>query len=460
MIWLQGLNFLVKPLWIFGVDRVAQIQLGDELYGQYYVIFTFCLMFNILLDLGLNNYLTTQIASERPINIKKILSWRIILALVYVILIAIFTQGQPWTRELIILAVANQLIASFVLFYRAILQGNRQFKQDAIVSVTDRGISIIGGLIWISIYGFYGISGVLAFFGLQTMGYLIALLLAIYWSKRIPNQESNDDFKTIWKSIQWFAILAFLMSIFTRVDTFMLSKLAPDTFVAAGVYAKSFRLLDACLIFSALLSTLLLPNYSKRIKDGTGTSQLTIMGTKIILTVGLPLLLLAYFYAPEVMTLIYKTGNNSESNKTFIFIMASFLPMALIHIFGTYLTAASRLKTLSAYAIVSMICSLVLNYILIPKQGALGSAEACLVTQSLFAILCIFGSYKAGAFYAYEFPILRLSLFILAALGFFSSSLTLGHGIWFGLFSAALTALVGFLLLFPSWRTIGDLLKK
>ena len=154
MLWLQGLNFLIKPLWIFGVDRMAQIQLGDELYGKYFVIFNFCLMFNILLDLGLNNYLTTRISAEKETNVKQILAWRMVLSLFYIALIFVFTWGKSWAAPLIALAIANQVLASFVLFFRAILQGHRQFKRDAIVSVTDRSVSIIGGAIWIFFYGF------------------------------------------------------------------------------------------------------------------------------------------------------------------------------------------------------------------------------------------------------------------------------------------------------------------
>ena len=313
---------------------MAQIQLGDELYGKYFVIFNFCLMFNILLDLGLNNYLTTRISAEKETNVKQILAWRMLLSLIYIALIFVFAWGKSWAVPLISLAIANQVLASFVLFFRAILQGHRQFKRDAIVSVTDRTISIIGGAIWIFFYGFNGFQGMIAFFSIQTFGYFIALLLGLFWSKKMPDAAPKRPYSQVWKSVQWFAILAFIMSIFTRVDSYMISELAPNTFSDAGVYAKSFRLLDAALIFSALLSTLLLPNFSKLISSKESTSQLALLGSKIILTVGYPLMLLAYFCAPQIMELLYHTGDNIQSNRTFIYIMASFLPMALVHILG------------------------------------------------------------------------------------------------------------------------------
>ena len=460
MLWLQGLNFLIKPLWIFGVDRMAQIQLGDELYGKYFVIFNFCLMFNILLDLGLNNYLTTRISAEKETNVKQILAWRMVLSLFYIALIFVFTWGKSWAAPLIALAIANQVLASFVLFFRAILQGHRQFKRDAIVSVTDRSVSIIGGAIWIFFYGFRGFEGMIAFFSIQTFGYFIALLLGFFWSKKMPDAAPKRPYSQVWQSVQWFAILAFIMSIFTRVDSYMISELAPNTFSDAGVYAKSFRLLDAALIFSALLSTLLLPNFSKLISSKESTSQLALLGSKIILTVGYPLMLLAYFCAPQIMELLYHTGDNIQSNRTFIYIMASFLPMALVHIFGTYLTASQQLKTLSSFAIISMAINIILNYILIPKYGALGSAQVCLITQSTFASLCIAGSYINKAFVWRDFPILRFGLFLIAGIGVFSSVQQMAYPLYLDLFAAFLTAMIGFLLLFSSWKNITQLLKK
>jgi hypothetical protein len=78
---LQALNWLVKPIWIFWIDRLAQVKLGDLWYGKYYVVFSFALLFNILLDFGLNRFITSTIAKNNSIGIaKKIIRLRMILA--------------------------------------------------------------------------------------------------------------------------------------------------------------------------------------------------------------------------------------------------------------------------------------------------------------------------------------------------------------------------------------------
>ena len=46
------LNFLIKPFWIFGIDRTVQNELVSSAdYGTYFALFNFAMLFNILLDL-------------------------------------------------------------------------------------------------------------------------------------------------------------------------------------------------------------------------------------------------------------------------------------------------------------------------------------------------------------------------------------------------------------------------
>ena len=51
-----------------------QLKLGDEWYGNYFVIFNLGLLFAVLLDAGLNNYISREIsAAGRLVHKKRIL---------------------------------------------------------------------------------------------------------------------------------------------------------------------------------------------------------------------------------------------------------------------------------------------------------------------------------------------------------------------------------------------------
>ena len=64
IIFLLFLNLLVKPFWILGIDREVQNLLGDSSYGIYQSIFNFSYLFYILLDLGITNFNSRNIAQD------------------------------------------------------------------------------------------------------------------------------------------------------------------------------------------------------------------------------------------------------------------------------------------------------------------------------------------------------------------------------------------------------------
>ena len=58
------LNFLIKPFWLFGIDRTVQNSVLAEDYGIYFTLFNFSMLFNILLDVGITNFNNKNIAQH------------------------------------------------------------------------------------------------------------------------------------------------------------------------------------------------------------------------------------------------------------------------------------------------------------------------------------------------------------------------------------------------------------
>lgn len=407
LFFLQILNWLIKPIWIFGIDRLAQIQLGDEWYGTYYVIFGTSLLFNILLDFGLNNYLAAEVAKTGEIKIpRSILKLRLLLALCFVILMAVVGIWQKFPPEILAIVIVNQVLAGFVLFYRAILQGRHLFRVDSVVSVTDRFVAILVCAILLIDSPFKGKTGVLLFLGAQTLGYVLALALALIAAvkgSKTAVSDNNPGIRTVLKSTAWFTVLAFVMAIFTRVDTLMIKNLSPGSYSDAGIYARSFRLLDAALIFSTLISTMLLPVFSRMIHQGQNTDKLFWLNLRIVLFVAIPVLFTALYFNADILMLLYSKSLTNYtmlqySSAVFVPVLSSFLPMALVHVVGTWLTAAGKIKLLVVLSVLSLLLNVLLNFILIPAAGSMGAGFACFITQSVFALGCLIFAYRNGAF--------------------------------------------------------------
>jgi O-antigen/teichoic acid export membrane protein len=319
------------------------------------------------------------------------------------------------------LVAFNQVLASFSLMFRAVLQGRHRFVADSILSVLDRFVALIlcSGFLYFYENQFIAEQGITLFLIAQASGYFLAVILGIILVKRTDNAEpptdytatlslENETLKNWIQKVGWFVVMAFAMSVFTRVDALMIRQysvnglttyLKPisEGYYQAGIYAQSYRLLDAALIFSTLLSTQLLPMFTRKIANNENVKGILKIATLLVFSIGITASLVAIFGGNFILNFIYKSGYSNPAElayatQIFGILMTSFLPMALIHVFGTFVTALGQMKWLAFMAIGCMVLNIVINFVLIPQLGALGAAWGCLATQCVFAFGCILKS--------------------------------------------------------------------
>ena len=144
-----GLNLLIKPFWILGIDRYVQIAVGPEMYGFYYALFNFSFLLNILLDFGITNFNNKNISQHQYLvtkHLSSILALRIILAALFCVVTIILGWIIGYTADMLkmlVVLVFNQALISFILYLRSNLSGLHLFRTDSIVSVIDRLIMIV-----------------------------------------------------------------------------------------------------------------------------------------------------------------------------------------------------------------------------------------------------------------------------------------------------------------------------
>ena len=143
------LNLLVKPFWIFGIDRTIQNITAPGEYGFYFTILNFTFLFNILLDFGITNFNNRNIAQNNHLlnkHFSGIALLRLILAVVYfVIIFTIATIIGYDSRHFYFLAFLgiNQFLVSFILYLRSNISGLLLFKIDSGISILDRILIIL-----------------------------------------------------------------------------------------------------------------------------------------------------------------------------------------------------------------------------------------------------------------------------------------------------------------------------
>jgi len=251
----------------------------------------------------------------------------------------------------------------------------------------------------------------------QTLSYLLTAVIALVIVMR---KASFARFHFDWpfslmilKKSMPFALLVLIMYFQYRIDSVMLLRLLPGIQgqEQAGIYASAFRLLDAAIMPAYLFSILLLPIFSKQIKEKLRVGQILKLSITLLLLFATTVSVFCAIFSKELMGLMY-TQHVGESALVFPFLMFCLVPISLTYIFGTLVTARGNLMSLSVLAAVAMIINVVMNLVLIPRYQALGSAVSSLVSQSFFGLAQVFLAHYYFRFRVDYKYLLKIALFL------------------------------------------------
>ena len=401
------LNLLVKPFWIFGIDRTVQNVVGADQYGFYFSLLSFSLLLNILLDIGITNFNNRAIAREPSLineYFSNIIILKFLLGLAYAVVCLLSGLAIGYTSvqfKMLSFLVINQFLASFLLYLRSNISGLQYFRTDSFISVLDRTIAIIicGVILWGNITEQkFRIEW---FVYAQTAAYLltivVAFLIVLSKTEFLRLRFDMKYFISILKNSYPFALLILLMSFYNRIDSVMLERMLTDGKTEAGIYAQSFRILDAAGMFAFLFAGLLLPIFSRMIKQEDPLHDIVALSFKLIIIPALTLACLAVYFSQYIITWMYNE-HMYYSSRIFPLLMFGFISISTTYIFGTLLTANGNLKELNILAGSALFMNIVLNLILIPKYQAYGAAVSSLITQTFMAITQILVAIKKFRF--------------------------------------------------------------
>lgn len=399
------LNLLVKPFWILGVDVEVQNQVGAESYGLYFALFNFTILFNMLLDMGITNYNSRNIAQNTQLlskHLSHILTLKFSLGVLYmaVTLIAALIVGyQGYQLKLLLWMAINQFLNAFILYLRSNVAALLKFKTDSVLSVLDKVIMVVlcSVLLWgdVTEEAFR----IEWFIGSQTVAYLITALIALCIVVR-----NSGSFRLYWKLTFFkvllkksfpFAVLYLLMACYNRFDSVMLERLLPEGVGAyqSGIYASAFRLLDAVVMIAYLFSIILLPLFAKMLKNRESVVPIVESAFQLLFYYATTVVVLLVFNAEAVFSFLYDS-HVAESVQVFPILITCLLPISMIYLFGTLLTAQGSLKLLNITSLLGILVNVGINFFLIPQMQARGAAIASLSTQLVVATSQIYLAFR------------------------------------------------------------------
>lgn len=385
IIFLIAVNVIVKPFWLFGVDRVVQNKLGEETFGMYFVLFNFSMIYQILLDFGIQQYNSKSIAEEPGkigAQISNFIFAKVILSFLYLILLQItfLLLGYSFQKysSLFLLLAINQILISFIAYLRSNLAGLQRFKLDAFFSILDKllMIALAGSMLYFNIFNVT--LNILNFVSIQTIAFLINFVVLIGVVKRLVGpihwKINPLEIKQLMiKSIP-FATAVFLMAIYLKMDVIMIERLLGDKGAyEAGIYAQSFRIVDALNMIGIFFANVLLPTYAHRLSFNLPIKKLVNQSLLLLLAGILPISLIVIYFSKTIIYAMY-SGGTVYSSEILSILMLSFIAYNMMHIFSSLLTAAGHLKSLNRLFFMGILLNFCSNLWLIPKLGAKGAA--------------------------------------------------------------------------------------
>lgn len=397
------LNLLVKPAWIFAIDRVVQNRAGLANYGSYFSLFNLSVIFSFLLDWGLTTFLNRQLATSISFfsQLWQLLQAKLVFTgtyLLILLLVAWLTGISNWA--LLASLALVQIITSFFLFFRAIITAGQQFQTDAWLSILDKTLMI---LVCGSILLLHRPLPVTTFALIQAACLAFALVVAILFSGRLrPVTVDPQASQLPIREALPYALIVLLMAAHYRADGFLLERLHPNGPAETGLYAAAYRLLDAANMIGFLVASFLLPYIAHRWQQKRAIENIVLTARHVLIMYGITIAVITWFLAPWIHQFLYNNGG-ARGEDILRWSLPALVGYMLVHLYGTVLTAIGQIRLFCKLMAVALCINLLLNLLLIPTLGAKGCCIAAIVSQVTAGIVTMIAVHqKTGIRYHFR----------------------------------------------------------
>lgn len=391
LIFLLVINAVIKPIYIFGIDRTIQNVVGHD-YGIYFSLLSFTYLFQIINDFGLQNYNARNVSMYPKLLhrfLPGIVRLKILLGVLFTGLVFCFAWLMGYEGNYLILLiwlVAIQISTSFLLYLRSNIAGLGHYRMDSLLSIADKLIVIIicGYLLWSPV--FIDRFQIEWFLYAQVFALMVSILIAgIFIYIKVPvfvNKTNLNMMRIIVRESYPYALVYILMMIYTRIDAVMLERILTDGVAEAYTYATAYRLLDAANMISYLFVGLLLPMFSRMIGKKEAIAPLFQTSIKMLAITTACVTMPVLFYSTSIMEGLYIDGDAYSGNiLRLLFVGHVFISFG--HIMGALLIAEGKVRDLNKIFISGIFINLFLNFMLIPEWKAEGAAISTMITEAV-----------------------------------------------------------------------------
>ena len=379
---LTGCNYIF-PLLVFpyvsrvlGVEQIGICNFVDGIIN-YFILFSM---------LGIGSFGIREIArcgddlQQRSIVFSNLVMTNFMLTAVSITLLVVCTFIIPKLlpyKEFLFVGILKIVFNMFLIEW--FFQGIEKFKYITIRSVAVRTLYVIAIFLFVKTKE----DSLLYFFLTSMMVVVNAISNWIYSRNFRDFSLKHLNLKMFIVPILVFGYYRLLTSMYTTFNTIFLGFSSGD--VEVGYFTTATKLYTIIMAVFSAFTAVMIPRVSAmlRNKEYDGIQSIADQTFEILFLVSLPVISLCMFYAPEIINIIAGSGYSGAilPFKIVIFLLAV-IGMEQI-VIQQFLMASNSNKSIMIVSTVGAVSGILLNFLITPRLGAVGSAISWCVSEVL-----------------------------------------------------------------------------
>ncbi len=365
--------------------------LGIEMMGQYYAALSFTTIFAIFIDLGFANTLTREVAKHQEQAetwLGNVISLKIPLTFLTLLLAlgtAFIFGYDTLSFQLIMISSVCMVLDSYTTTFFASVRGFHNLKYESISSVIFQLIVLILGYLAL-FYGF-GVRAAMAVLAIASIfNFTYSFLIVRYrlnlkWQLLFQKEFILNIFKISWP----FALFAISQRLYLYLDSVMISILA--NYHQVGVYQIAFKIIFALQFLPMAFTASLYPAMSSYwLHNREQLVSSFERAVNYLIIISLPIIGGVIALDDKIVDL-FKAGDEAIWPLR-ISILALFFIFVNFPI-GSLLNACDRQRRNLSFMVIVTVISVSVNFLLIPRWGAIGASMTVLLTNAIMFLLGI-----------------------------------------------------------------------
>ncbi|WP_438710582.1 oligosaccharide flippase family protein [Aquimarina muelleri] len=420
------LSFILVPLYTK--------LLPTEEYGKISIIFSYFVLFNVILAYGMETAFfrffnkesdKDAVVSTSTISLGVSTLAFFILAMLFKEQIAILTDIRV---DYIALVIWILLLDALVIIPFAWLRANERPMRYAILKILNVAINLglnvfllifLGGLAFKS--SFFGVICIddyeinyIFISNLIASGVTLLLLVPFY----IKINYRFD--KVLWKKMMRYAfpilVAGVAYSINETFDRIILDKLLPENIAdhLVGVYSACYKLALFMTLFATGFRLGIEPFFFKY-SENKNAPETYARITKYFVAFGAVILLSVIVFIHPLKHLIILNKSYWEAVKIVPIILLANLCLGIYHNLSVWYKITDRTKFGAYISVVGAVITLALNFILIPTYTYMGSAIATLAAYGLMMLL---SWYFGKKYYPIPYNLKKIGMYLVLSISF------------------------------------------